>query len=282
METTNTTPENSPENVDTENNEQIKKSKSALIKKILIISIAVLSLFLIILVVILLFKDADDKKTVENIPNTNENVPVETIATPEQKDFKFDFNNLEPEKLNEQLALLTNKNMEIQKIEELNKIEEPIKNETSIINKDDEKEKKDEAIVNNKEQTNELTQDIQEKHKQQNELMIKKEEKEENKSVNINDSQKEVSVIEKSDFVKLINIAKIKGNLNKKYLDKAVNVNTNILLCRDNENNIELYYGPFLDDNIRDELLTKLLTEGFKEAYSLEMLEEEFNKRCKY
>ncbi|WP_418186146.1 hypothetical protein ACNSOS_04860 [Aliarcobacter vitoriensis] len=281
METTNTTPENSPENVDTENNEQIKKSKSALIKKILIISIAVLSLFLIILVVILLFKDSDDKKTVENITNTNENIPIETIATPEQKDFKFDFNNLEPEKLNEQLALLTNKNMEIQKIEELNKIEEPVKNETSIINKDDE-EKKDEAIVNNKEQTNELTQDIKEKHKQQNELMVKKEEKEENKSAIINDSQKEVSVIEKSDFVKLINIAKIKGNLNKKYLDKAVNVNTNILLCRDNENNIELYYGPFLDDNIRDELLTKLLTEGFKEAYSLEMLEEEFNKRCKY
>ncbi|RBQ31358.1 hypothetical protein CRU92_07845 [Arcobacter sp. FW59] len=281
METTNTTSENSTENVDTENNEQIKKSKSALIKKVLIISIAVLSLFLIILVVILLFKDSDDKKTVENIPNTNENIPIETIATPEQKDFKFDFNNLEPEKLNEQLALLTNKNMEIQKIEELNKIEEPVKNETSIINKDDE-EKKYEAIVNDKEQTNELTQDIQEKHKQQNEIMVKKEEKEENKSVIIDNSQKEVSVIEKSDFVKLINVAKLKGNLNKKYLDKAVNVNTNILLCRDNENHIELYYGPFLDDNIRDELLTKLLSEGFKEAYSLEMLEEEFNKRCKY
>ena len=31
------------------------------------------------------------------------------------------------------------------------------------------------------------------------------------------------------------------------------------LLCRDDENIIELYYGPFLEDEIRDNLLSKLI-----------------------
>jgi len=67
----------------------------------------------------------------------------------------------------------------------------------------------------------------------------------------------------------------------KKYFDKAVLVNPDILLCRDEDNNIELYY-VLLDDKLRDELLSKLLQQGFTEAYILDMLEDEFNKRCKY
>ncbi len=50
-----------------------------------------------------------------------------------------------------------------------------------------------------------------------------------------------------------------------------IEVNANVLLCRDDENIIELYYGPFLEDEIRDNLLSKLIKNGFKEAYSLEM-----------
>ena len=83
-------------------------------------------------------------------------------------------------------------------------------------------------------------------------------------------------------FVKLINVAKIKGDLNKKYFDKVVDINANILLCRDDENIIELYYGPFLEDSLRDDLLSKLIKNGFKESYSLEMTKEEFDKRCNY
>ena len=67
-------------------------------------------------------------------------------------------------------------------------------------------------------------------------------------------------------FLKFINVAKIKGNLNKKYFDKVVDINANILLCRDDENIIELYYGPFLEDSLRDDLLSKLIKSNFRKS----------------
>lgn len=109
--------------------------------------------------------------------------------------------------------------------------------------------------------------------------------KTQNETSNINSNSKKeetTKITESLTFVKLINVAKIKGDLNKKYFDKVIEVNANVLLCRDDENIIELYYGPFLEDEIRDNLLSKLIKNGFKEAYSLEMTKEEFDKRCNY
>lgn len=84
------------------------------------------------------------------------------------------------------------------------------------------------------------------------------------------------------EFLQLINVAKIKGTLYKKYLDKATRIDPNILLCRDDLNRIELYYGPFSSNEARETLLNKLLKNGFSQAYELEMTKDEFNKRCKY
>jgi predicted transcriptional regulator len=115
--------------------------------------------------------------------------------------------------------------------------------------------------------------------------IAKKRSLEKNETSNINSNSKKeetTKTTESLTFVKLINVAKIKGDLNKKYFDKVIEVNANVLLCRDDENIIELYYGPFLEDEIRDNLLSKLIKNGFKEAYSLEMTKEEFDKRCNY
>ena len=310
METTNTNPENQiSENQ--EQKEDDKKDKTLLIKRVLFITIGVLLLFLIILATIFIFKSEESKEPTESSPpiessaKTNENNIENVPSEPEIKETKFDFNNLEPEKLNEQLELLTNKNMEYQKEKEQKILEEekklsPVFNLVNNL-KGKEEKKKDESITNSLETTNievnkkeEISKIEEIKEDKKEEIISEKkdvatstsnETKTQNETSNINSNSKKeetTKTTESLTFVKLINVAKIKGDLNKKYFDKVIEVNANVLLCRDDENIIELYYGPFLEDEIRDNLLSKLIKNGFKEAYSLEMTKEEFDKRCNY
>ena len=305
METTNTNPENQiSENQ--EQKEDDKKDKTLLIKRVLFITIGVLLLFLIILATIFIFKSEESKEPTESSPpvessaKTNENNTENVPSEPEIKETKFDFNNLEPEKLNEQLELLTNKNMEYQKEKEQKILEEekklsPVFNLVNNLKDKEEIKKEENSIVSSEDNKKEEISKIEEiKEDKKEEIISEKkdivtntnnETKTQNETSNINSNYKKeetTKITESLTFVKLINVAKIKGDLNKKYFDKVIEVNANVLLCRDDENIIELYYGPFLEDEIRDNLLSKLIKNGFKEAYSLEMTKEEFDKRCNY
>ncbi|WP_141049971.1 flagellar basal body-associated FliL family protein [Aliarcobacter cryaerophilus] len=305
METTNTNPENQiSENQ--EQKEDDKKDKTLLIKRVLFITIGVLLLFLIILATIFIFKSEESKEPTESSPpiessaKTNENNIENVPSEPEIKETKFDFNNLEPEKLNEQLELLTNKNMEYQKEKEQKILEEekklsPVFNLVNNLKDKEEIKKEENSIVNSEDNKKEEISKIEEIKEDKKEEIISEnkdlttntsnETKTQNETSNINSNSKKeetTKITESLTFVKLINVAKIKGDLNKKYFDKVIEVNANVLLCRDDENIIELYYGPFLEDEIRDNLLSKLIKNGFKEAYSLEMTKEEFDKRCNY
>lgn len=305
METTNTNPENQiSENQ--EQKEDDKKDKTLLIKRVLFITIGVLLLLLIILATIFIFKSEESKEPTESSPpvessaKTNENNTENVPSEPEIKETKFDFNNLEPEKLNEQLELLTNKNMEYQKEKEQKILEEekklsPVFNLVNNLKDKEEIKKEENSIVNLEDNKKEEISKIEEiKEDKKEEIISEKkdvatstnnETKTQNETSNINSNSKKeetTKITESLTFVKLINVAKIKGDLNKKYFDKVIEVNANVLLCRDDENIIELYYGPFLEDEIRDNLLSKLIKNGFKEAYSLEMTKEEFDKRCNY
>lgn len=305
METTNTNPENQiSENQ--EQKEDDKKDKTLLIKRVLFITIGVLLLFLIILATIFIFKSEESKEPTESSPpvessaKTNENNRENIPSEPEIKETKFDFNNLEPEKLNEQLELLTNKNMEYQKEKEQKILEEekklsPVFNLVNNLKDKEEIKKEENSIVSSEDNKKEEISKIEEiKEDKKEEIISEKkdvatstnnETKTQNETSNINSNSKKeetTKITESLTFVKLINVAKIKGDLNKKYFDKVIEVNANVLLCRDDENIIELYYGPFLEDEIRDNLLSKLIKNGFKEAYSLEMTKEEFDKRCNY
>lgn len=305
MEATNTNPENQiSENQ--EQKEDDKKDKTLLIKRVLFITIGVLLLFLIILATIFIFKSEESKEPTESSPpvessaKTNENNTENVPSEPEIKETKFDFNNLEPEKLNEQLELLTNKNMEYQKEKEQKILEEekklsPVFNLVNNLKDKEEIKKEENSIVSSEDNKKEEISKIEEiKEDKKEEIISEKkdvatstsnETKTQNETSNINSNSKKeetTKTTESLTFVKLINVAKIKGDLNKKYFDKVIEVNANVLLCRDDENIIELYYGPFLEDEIRDNLLSKLIKNGFKEAYSLEMTKEEFDKRCNY
>lgn len=316
-----------------ENQTNHSLNKANLIKKALIAGIAILVIFLLIILVLILTKKPNSveedssaqvasqiEQNIETVENKqlNENQTVQN----EESDFKFDFNNLEPDKLNEQLELLTNKNLEQKALEELsllekeekkssnassifvesdskteniiNSTQESVNNEVLVLNDVEEKNieinsetKESETIENSDEpiETKTILEDEKEEptNNMQKEIEISKESKSlivfEDESKN---EDTKASDIKKYEFLKIISVAKIKGNLKKSYYDKIYNIDSSVLLCRDSLGNIEIYFGPFKDNTKQENLLNRLLEAGFSEAYNLEMEKEEFNKRCNY
>lgn len=318
-----------------ENQTNHSLNKANLIKKALIAGIAILVIFLLIILVLILTKKPNSveetssaqvasqiEQNIETVENKqlNENQTVQN----EESDFKFDFNNLEPDKLNEQLELLTNKNLEQKALEELsllekeekkssnassifvesdskiensiNSTQESVNNEVLVLNDVEEKNieinsetKESETIENSDEPIETKTILEDEKEEPTNNINIQKEieiSKESKSLIVFEDESKnedtKASDIKKYEFLKIISVAKIKGNLKKSYYDKIYNIDSSVLLCRDSLGNIEIYFGPFKDNTKQENLLNRLLEAGFSEAYNLEMEKEEFNKRCNY
>lgn len=316
-----------------ENQTNHSLNKANLIKKALIAGIAILVIFLLIILVLILTKKPNSveetpsaqvasqiEQNIETAENKqlNENQTVQN----EESDFKFDFNNLEPDKLNEQLELLTNKNLEQKALEELsllekeekkssnassifvesdskiensiNSTQESVNNEVLVLNDVEEKNieinsetKESEAIENSDEliETKTILED--EKKEPASNIKQKIEISKESKSLIVFEDKSKnedtkASDINKYEFLKIISVAKIKGNLKKSYYDKIYNIDSSVLLCRDALGNIEIYFGPFKDNTKQENLLNRLLEAGFSEAYNLEMEKEEFNKRCNY
>ncbi len=316
-----------------ENQTNHSLNKANLIKKALIAGIAILVIFLLIILVLILTKkpnsveeapSAQVASQIEQNIETTENKQLNSNQSVqnEESDFKFDFNNLEPDKLNEQLELLTNKNLEQKALEELsllekeekkssnassifvesdsktensiNSAQESLNNEVLVLNDVEEKNieidnetKESEAIENSDEliETKTILEDEKEEptNNMKQEIEISKESK---SLIVVEDESKnedtKVFDINKYEFLKIISVEKIKGNLKKSYYDKIYNIDSSVLLCRDSLGNIEIYFGPFKDNTKQENLLNRLLEAGFSEAYNLEMEKEEFNKRCNY
>ncbi len=279
--------------------EFVKKNKKSSLKKILFGLIGFLLLLIVIGVVLFLlgFFTPEEKK--------EESKPVEQKQeiTKEEESYKFDIKDINSKKLNEQLASLTNKNLNQEKNEELEKKED----EKRLI---EEQKRKEEELLAQQEATLQKERVALEETKLQLEnekaqLEILKEQalivKEELLSKQNTETAEKIKEIEEKEntvqkknenitkesnapdgFLKFISVAKIKGDLYKKYLDKVVAINPNIILCRDDKNRIEIYYGPFKDENTRKNLLEKLIKNKFSESYELEFTKEEFDIRCNY
>ncbi len=85
-----------------------------------------------------------------------------------------------------------------------------------------------------------------------------------------------------NSFMSFINIATIKGELYKSYLDKILAIDNNVLLCRDLKNRIVIYTGPYDSEKQRNEIFNKFLKKDFKESYLVDFTKEEYEKMCKY
>ncbi len=92
-------------------------------------------------------------------------------------------------------------------------------------------------------------------------------------------------IIEKNTtntFLSFINVATIKGNLYKEFLDEVQRYDKNLSLCRDYKNRIEIFFGPYDSDKERQKVFNNLMNDGFKESYLIDFTTEEYEKRCKY
>ena len=208
----------------------------------------------------------------------------------EQKEegYKFNIKDINSKKLNEQLASLTNKNLE-KKENEKKAVEEIKKEETALKNHEEELIKQKAELEKQKiefeKQKAEFEKTKEESLSQKKEITAQIEEVKQPEQATIEDTQKKNLTKEanaKNEFLLFINVVKIKGVLYKKYLDKIITINPNVKLCRDEKNRIEIYYGPFKNSEERSELLDKLIKNKFSEAYELEFTQEEFDKRCNY
>lgn len=280
-----------------------KKFKQPSIKVILISIISLLVIILIIGILLIVFSPKEEQETAEtSIQNQETLVKEEPKVEPKEEEIKFDLSGINSQKLNEQLENLTNKFIQKEQInseeakenrrvlEEQKRIEEEsLKIEEEIVSK--QKESLDEKKTLLEEEMKKLEALKEEALLAKQELLkiqnsnnqeVEKETKEEN--IVENKKSIEESTSNNSDvlFLKLINVAKIKGVLYKKYLDKATSLDPNIHLCRDDLNRIELYYGPFETLDSREVLLNRLIKNGFSQAYELEMTKEEFDARCNY
>jgi hypothetical protein len=270
-----------------------KSKKKSLLSKILIGLIAFLLLLLTVGIVLYFLGYFTPK---EEIKVTEENLmPVEI----KEETYKFDIKDINSKKLNEQLSFLTNKNMNKEKNEELEKLE----NERRIIEEEKRREEEafkiqEEALLKEKaaieEKKTQLENEKAQLEAMRQEALMLKEQLEMNKTkleaIPVENIEPIVTpekvvdtpnIIDKK-FLSFINVAKIKGSLYKKYLDKVLAIDPNVILCRDDKNRIEIYFGPFKDDETRSKLMDKLTKNKFEEAYEVEFTQEEFDKRCNY
>ncbi|RXJ90193.1 hypothetical protein CRV01_03255 [Arcobacter sp. CECT 8983] len=83
-------------------------------------------------------------------------------------------------------------------------------------------------------------------------------------------------------FLPFINVAIIKGELHKSYLDKVESFDKKISLCRDSKNRIEIYFGPYESSVERNKVFSALMDNGFKDSFLVDFTKEEYQKRCNY
>lgn len=304
--TTNTYGSNSEEtNVDSTNDdleetneppielkEEFVTPKKSILPKILL-GIAALLILLLIIGAVLYFIGFFSHKEPVKVEHQEATPVVEKVETTDNN-YKFDIKDINSKKLNEQLANLTSKNMANEENEK--KLQQEQKQKEDELLKSQENE-----LLKQKAQLEEKKLELEKEKAQLEEMkqqaVVLKNELESNTTNNINESipaktaanskepSKEVvsnTQENKNEFLLFISVAKIKGVLYKKYLDKIVAINSNVKLCRDDENRIEIYYGPFEKNEDRTDLLNKLISNKFNEAYELEFTQEEFDKRCNY
>ena len=299
------TQEGTEEIQNTEVSEEEKKTKQKKVPFLNKILFAVVGFLLIILIIgaVLFFMGFFDAKE-ENVNLNVDEVQRQEKIIPEET--RFNIKDINSKKLNKQLLLLTNKNIikeeeneKREKQAEEKKIKEAEeKNKKEALALEEEQISKEKELLENKK--NELEKQKEELEILKNEAIALRNEMINSKNLlemnkeTINKKRKEteeeikievpvsVPVKKEIEFVSLINVAKIKGELYKTYLDKITAINSDIKLCRDDLNRIEIFYGPFENDAIRNELFEKLQENGIKHSYKVELTKEEFDKRCNY
>lgn len=82
-------------------------------------------------------------------------------------------------------------------------------------------------------------------------------------------------------FVKVIKISTNQKDIYKSFLDKVLKVTSEIKLCRDDKNLVEVFVGPFNSEDERVSLSNEFKSANI-EAEVYDFTQEEFDRRCNY
>ena len=302
----------SSNNSDTHQQEEIELQKKQ--PKIFRILIAIAAtLYLVLIIGLILYVSGFFNSPVPVEPQIKK-VEIKKVVP----EVIFNEKEIDKNELNKKLTMLTKK--EIMSKDELEAEEKKIadekkKKEEEIKLAIEKKKKEEELKLANQlakiqEEKNQLLEQQKEIKKQQEEILQLQAKtkntlenkingvKTEEKSVDSNNSAtnetnvlptKETSVEEQKNdtavynsFLSFINVATVKGELYKSYLDDIQKYDKNISLCRDVKNRIEIYFGPYDSQKEREKVYNLLIENGFKEAYLVDFTKEEYDKRCKY
>lgn len=286
------------------------QKKQTKVQRILTAVIAVLLVILTIGIILYITGFFDKKEEPKVQPKIEE--------VKEEKTFDFKSRDIDSDKLNKKFDRLTKYDPSLQDqlakeeaikkakeeeerkaLEEKQRLEEIENLKKELEAQKKALEEKQTALISEKEQLEQmkekLLQEVEEKKKElealennkepvQEEVTLATEEAvtEENKMPESMQQAIENNENTSKSFLPLINISIIKGNLKKEYLQKIERIDKNILLCRDNQNNIEIYVGPYEMPSARNNLLNKFLDNGFNQAMLIDLTKEEFDKRCNY
>ncbi|MGB5919645.1 hypothetical protein [Arcobacter sp.] len=85
-----------------------------------------------------------------------------------------------------------------------------------------------------------------------------------------------------NQFVKVIKIQTKSKDIYKSYLDQIYSVDDNVTLCRDYQNNVEIFVGPFENDVEREKVAEEYLLKYNINVEIYDYTTEEYDKRCNY
>lgn len=307
------------------------QKKQTKLQKILIGIVVILALLIIIGLILYLLgffdpeKEPEPKKEVKNVTK---------VIKKEQPSYKFKEKDINVDRLNQKLNMLTKyevleneqKELQKQKEKELLERQKQLLSETQRlekINKIKEIEaKKHEEVL----KAQELEQDLIQKAKNPNHAVtttqIKEEVKEnnpskavkpqidiikenqviipvkedleienveideniidENKNLSLNEEEKidEENLSINKKFIKFIVINTKEKYIFKNLIDEITSIDKRVNLCRDDENKIQIFIGPFKDNQERDFVINKF--DSKKNPESFDFTQEEFDKRCEF
>ncbi len=79
-----------------------------------------------------------------------------------------------------------------------------------------------------------------------------------------------------------IQIPTLKLSQFKSFIKKAKLIKANLSICKDKNGRTQVFIGPFLDDNSRKEILTTLSKKKIKDTKNLNLSKKEFEQRCSF
>jgi len=232
--------------------------------------------------------------------------PKKTAIKKVEKEIVFNEKEINKDKLNKKLTMLTKKEImdknelkekelkkkkeeeeKLARIEEEKRLAKIEEEKQALIEEQNKLKKEQEALLTIQEklkeefeeQKKQLLLDLENKKMQNNTMTLIEPIPEPEPEIESQNTMEEASTMQ---FLSFINVATIKGNLYKSYLDKASTIDKNISLCRDYKNRIEIYFGPYDSIKEREKVFNNLIKNDFKEAYLVDFTKEEYDKRCNY